>query len=283
MREKILNLIEKKGDLPAFPDILIKLQKVLDNPDAGISDIAGLIELDPILAGNILKISNSAHYRTGYQEIDTLTMAVNKLGLEKIKQLVFSLKISKLFSRVELINPLQFWKHGLAVANFTQMLSRYADISPKTQNLAHLSGLMHDIGIMVLCYLIPDEYSTFLKNLSKDEIPFEKQEEKAFGIDHQEVGARFIKKWWSIDEQIVQAVRYHHFPFTGTQNEKQCQQLVHLANGICISFGQSNGVECFSEVFNPGAWEALGLSLDDVEKMMEDVQVSVNQAVELLG
>ena len=283
MREKILNLIKKRGDLPAFPDILIKLQTVLNDPDAGISDVARLIEIDPILTGNILKISNSTHYRTGYQKIDTLTMAVNKLGLEKIKQLVFSLEVSKMFSHVKLIDPLQFWKHGLAVANFTQMLSRYTKVSPKVQNFAHLSGLMHDIGIMVMCYIIPDEYSLFLKNLSKEEIPFEKQEIKALGIDHQEVGARFINKWWKIDKQIVRSVRYHHFPFSGTQKDKQCQQLVHLANGICTSFGQSNGVDCFSEVFNPGAWEALGLSLEDVEKMMADVQISVNQAVELLG
>ncbi len=283
MREKILNLIEKRGDLPAFPDIIIKLQKVLDNPDTNISDIAKLIEMDPILSGNILRVANSALYRSRYQDIYTLRMAVNKLGLEKIRQLVFSLKISKLFDKVELINPLQFWKHALAVANFTQMLSRYTDVSPNTQNIAHLSGLMHDIGIMVMCYLIPDEYARFLKNLSKEDIPLQKQEIKAFDIDHQEVGATFIEKWWKVDPQIIQAVRYHHFPFTGTEKEKLCQQLVHLANGICVSYGQSNGVECFSEVFNPGAWEALGLSLDDVEKMMDDVQVSVNQAMELLG
>ncbi len=283
MREKILDLIQKRGDLPVFPDILIKLQNVLNDPETGISDISRLIELDPTLAGNILKVSNSVHYRTGYVEIDTLTMAVNKLGLEKIRQLVFSLEISKMFSQTQLINPLQFWKHCLAVANFTQMLSQYTKVTPKIQNIAHLSGLMHDIGIMVMSYVIPEEYSFFLKNLSKEEIPIEKQETKAFGIDHQEVGARFIKKWWKIDNQIVQSVLFHHLPFSGTQKEKQCQQLVHLANGICTSFGQSNSVDCFSEVFNSGAFEALGLSLEDVEKMMEDVQVSVNQAVELLG
>ena len=283
MRKKILNLIEQRGDLPAFPDILIKLQKVLNDPDTGISDISNIIKLDPILAGNLLKVSNSTYYRTGYQEIDNITMAVNKLGLEKIRQMVFSLEITKLFSHSEFIDPMQFWKHGLAVANFTQLLGKYTDISQKTQDLAHLSGLMHDIGIMVFCYLIPEEYSTFIANLSTDEIPFEKQEMEMFDIDHQEVGALFIKKWWEIDEQIVNAVRFHHLPFMGTQKEKQCQQLVHLANGICTSFGHSNGVECFSDVFNTGAWEALGLSLDNVEKIMSDVQASVNQSMELLG
>jgi len=45
--------------LPAFPDTIIKLQKVLDNPDTNISDIAKLIEMYPILSGNILRVANS--------------------------------------------------------------------------------------------------------------------------------------------------------------------------------------------------------------------------------
>ena len=284
MRKQILSLIEKNGYLPVFPDILAKLQKVMDDPYAGMKDIARIIELDPALAGRVLKIANSAYYHTGYQRIDTLPAALNKLGMEKIRQLVFSIELSKLFSDSRLINPLQFWKHSLAVANFTRMLGRYAEnIDPALENIAYLSGLMHDIGIMVMAYLIPVEYDRFLQNLSKEEIPFEKQEEEAFGIDHPEAGARYIETWWHLDKKIVNSVRYHHLPFMGPANEQRCEQLVHLANGICTSHGQSNGIECYNPVFNPGAFEAMKLSLEDVEKMMADVDVSVNQAVEMIG
>ncbi len=99
MKAKILELVENKGDLPVLPDILIKLQNLLKNPDVSVVDIVRLIELEPTLAGNILKIANSAYYKTGYQQITTLLMAVNKLGLDKIKELVFSLEIIKLFSK----------------------------------------------------------------------------------------------------------------------------------------------------------------------------------------
>ena len=216
MRAKILDLIEKKGDLPAFPDILTKLQKILDTPYAGVADVTRLIKMDPVLAGNILKISNSAYYKSGYEKIETLQTSVNKLGLEKIRQLAFSLKITKMFSHNKLIDSFEFWKHSLAVANFTEMLSQYTKVSQENRSIARLAGLMHDIGIMVFCYIIPDEYSVFLENVNKEEIPLEKQEEKAFGIDHQETGAKFIEKWWQMDKQIVRTVRYHHLPFDGT-------------------------------------------------------------------
>ena len=284
MRKQILALIEKNGNLPVFPDILARLQKMMEDPHADMKDIARIIELDPALAGRVLKISNSAYYHTGYQKIETLSTALNRLGMEKIREMVFSIELSKLFSDSRLINPVQFWKHSLAVANFTRMLGRYAgDIDPALENIAYLSGLMHDVGIMVMAYLIPGEYDQFLQNLSEEEIPLEKQEERAFGIDHPEAGARYIKTWWHLDTQIVNSVRYHHIPFIGSENERRCEQLVHLANGICTSHGQSNGIECYNPVFNPGAWEAMDLSLEDAEKMMADVDVSVNRAMELIG
>ncbi|MFO7754234.1 MAG: HDOD domain-containing protein [Desulfobacteraceae bacterium] len=284
MRKKILSLIDKKGNLPVFPDILVRLQKVMDDPYAGMNDIARIIELDPALAGRILHVSNSAFYHTGYDRIDSLPTALNRLGMEKIRQLVFSIELTKLFSDSRLINPVQFWKHSLAVANFTRLLSRYAaDMDPALENTAYLSGLMHDVGIMVMAYLIPAEYARFLENLSQEEIPLEKQEERAFGIDHPEAGARYIEKWWHLDAKIVNSVRYHHLPFMGSENDRRCEQLVHLANGICTSHGQSNGIACYNPVFNPGAWEAMDLSLADAEKMMEDVDVAVHRAMELIG
>jgi HD-like signal output (HDOD) protein len=283
MRDKIISEMEKRGDLPVLPEILVKLQILLKNPDTGLMDVAKLIETEPALSGKILKMSNSPYYRTGYQKIDSLTTAVSKLGLDKIKQLVFSLSITGLFSNIEAINVSQFWKHGLAVANFTNHLAEYTGISKKVQDVAYLSGLMHDVGVMVFCHVLPDYYPFFLETVHKEEVPLEKQEKETFEIDHQELGALFIKKWWNMDEQIVQSVMYHHLPFDGTQKEKQYQQLVHIANGLCTTFGQPNGINCYNPVFNQGAWEGLGLSLENIEKMMTEVEKSVAQASELLS
>ncbi len=283
MKEKILELVENKGDLPVLPDILIKLQNLLKNPDVSVVDIVRLIELEPTLAGNILKIANSAYYKTGYQQITTLLMAVNKLGLDKIKELVFSLEIIKLFSKTRLLDITQFWKHGLAVANLTQMLAVYTNVLMKNLGTVYLSGLMHDVGIMVFCYVIPDEYAAFLKDIEKDQIPFEKAEKNAFGIDHQQLGAHFIEKWWQVDPIIVQAVQNHHSPGKGIDEEEQCQLLVHLANGICIDHGQTNGIHCYREDFDKQELEVLSLSPEDIGKMTNDVKTAIAQSMNLLG
>ena len=283
MKTTLLELVEKKGKLPVLPDILVKLQNLLKDPDAGIVDIVRLIELEPTLAGNILKIANSAYYTSGYQKITTLLMAVNKLGLDKIKQIAFSLEIIKIFSKTDLVDMTQFWKHSLAVANLTQMMAVYTNVLLSNLGIVYLSGLMHDVGVLVFCYIIPDEYSDFLKDVDKHQTPFEKQEKNRFGLDHQELGAHFIKKWWKVDHLIAEAVQNHHSPCKGNKNEHQCRQLVYLANRLCISHGQPNGINCHNQDFDTKELEILGLSQENIGKMANDVKTAIAQSVNLLG
>ncbi len=286
MKEKILELLEDKGDLPVLPDILIKLQNLLKDPDVGVVDVVRLLELEPTLAGNILQISNSAYYKTGYEKITTLLMAVNKLGLDSITQIVFSLEITKLFSKADSVDMTQFWKHSLAVANLTQMMAVYTNLMNHLGN-SYLSGLMHDVGITVFSYLIPDEYTNFLKTVDGNQDPLEKQEQNRFGIDHQELGALFIEKWWKLDPVIVGAVQHHHSlnqeNNRAKTQEEQCQLLVYLANRISIDHEHANGINCYHEAFDPTELEILELSPDDVVKMKNDVKTTIAQSVNLLG
>lgn len=283
MREEILDKIEEKGDLPAFPDILMKLQKKIEDPLASKSDFAKLIEMEPTLSGNLLRLANNVYYASGRQEVKSLEVAINKLGMEEIRKMIYSLQLTELFSDNSVLDYFQFWRHCVAVANFTQRLSGYVGASKQVQDTAYLAGLLHDVGIMVFAYLMPRPYMFFLKQLSQNDNPLEEQEKVYFDIDHQELGALFIEKWWPIDPEIVHSVRYHHFPFDGNENQRQSVQLVNVADGICNNMGFTIGVDCAYGVFKDGAWDQLGMSLEDVDKIMEDVTQSMEQAMELLG
>lgn len=283
MRDKILELIEQKSDLPPIPDIVMRLQAKINDPKSSITDISKLIEIDPVLSGKILKLSNSSFYSRGSKPITTLPMAINKIGLKEIVKLVYSIKLSGLFIDSKLLDRKQFWKHSLAVGIFTQTLCRLIDATPEEQEIAYLAGIMHDLGIMVFSYIIPEEYSEFLKEIVEKEEPIEKLEKEKFGIDHPELGSVFIKKWWKIDDRITTSVKNHHFPFEGNALDKMSGQLVNVANGACNTFGIYNGVNCYKGVFLDGAWDNLGLSLDKAEKIIEEIKIAINQAEELIS
>lgn len=282
MRDRILREIEDNADLPALPEIVLRLQAVLRDPDARVPIVAEIIELDPVLAGKVLRLSNSTFYNRSARRITSLPLAVTRLGFKVISHLVYSLKLTGLFGECTSINARDFWRHSLAVAVFTQALSVRGQAHSEAQDIAYLSGLMHDIGIAVFANVIPEEYSRFMHDSCAIEKPLHVQEMERFGIDHQEVGAHFIARRWSIDERVTAGVRAHHHPFHDDPEIRKGVQLVNIANGICNNQGITNGVPCYTEIFRDTAWDELGFSLSDVDRILEDVNQSLTQAEEIM-
>lgn len=282
MREELLKLLNEHEDLPPLPELVLKIDAELRDQKSPVNKIAKLIETDTVLAGRVLKLANSAFYGGGRREITKLGLALTRLGLNEIRKVVYAVELSKLFSSSDVIDQRQFWRHSLAVALTTQALSRWAKATEEEVENAYLAGLMHDIGLMVFSYLIPDMYKEFLSNLSDKEIPLDKQEIEAFGIDHAEYGHAFIMRWWPIDECVIEAVRLHHFPFDGHESDNRTGQLVHIANIICNTLGFSNGINVYCEMFREGAWDALGLTLTTVDGVLQDVLSSIDMAEQLL-
>ncbi len=282
MREVILQKLEENHDLPPLPEIALRLQQMIGDPKTNARAIAKLIEVDPVLAGRILKMANSAYYSRSTMQITTLPVAVTKIGLNMISRLVISLKMTDLFTGSTVIDSNTFWKHCLAVAILTQSLSRLTDAPREDQDIAYLGGLMHDIGIMVFGFVIPAEYAAFVEKIQEIEEPLEKLEEEEFGIAHPELGSFFVKKYWEVDDRIVRAVGTHHNEMEG-DDLFLYSDLVNIANSICNNFEITNGVSVFPEILRDTSWDAVGIPLSQVETIIEEIDTVHSQAKELLG
>jgi HD-like signal output (HDOD) protein len=72
---------------------------------------------------------------------------------------------------------------------------------------SYLVGLMHDVGIHVFDYLIPEEYSYFINAAEESKRTFGRMEIEKFGIPHSELGAEFIGKRWAVSEIVVKSIK----------------------------------------------------------------------------
>jgi HD-like signal output (HDOD) protein len=230
----------------------------------------------------MLHLANSVYHGGGRDAVRNVKTAVVKLGLRQVRELIYSITLTKVFVDTSVINPHHFWRHSLGVGVFAREIAAYIGLSYSEQELVFLGGLMHDIGVMVFCYLIPDSYIDFLQHVSKEEANLDKQELDAFAIEHAELGALFMKKWWKVEDEILHGVRYHHQPFCDDEALRRVAEVVHCSNGICNNHGYSNGAGALSEVFKEGAWLHLGLTLDDAENMIEEVARSLDEAEMLM-
>ena len=283
LRKKILNSLSSQGDLPAFPEVVARLDEELRSINVSDRGIADLIKSDLTLSGRILQVANSAFYGGGRREVTSLSMAITRLGQRKIREVTYSLALAKLFTDSKIIDHRRFWRHSIGVASFSQALCRRTGFPAVIEENAYLAGLMHDVGVMVFAKVIPDEYRLFLQEVAGRETSLPAQEKAFFGIDHAELGYEFIQKWWPVADTVSSAVAAHHSPIDPSAPVRNICQLVNIANTICNFLNFDNGVNVYSSVYSESAWLMLGINLEDVEDLLEEVQASIRYAEELLG
>ena len=57
MRKKIIELIEGRTDLTPLPEVLLGLQKLMNDPNCEVEDVYRLLKTDPVLSERIITIS----------------------------------------------------------------------------------------------------------------------------------------------------------------------------------------------------------------------------------
>jgi len=296
-RDEILQRLQGDVSLPALPEVLLRLDKILKDPDVDIKDVAQLASTDAVLSGQIIRMSNSAYYARGGAHVSSLQPAIQRMGLRALRGLVFALTLPRIFQEGASQFPFKaLWRHSLAVSAFASELATEIGASPAQKEEVWLGGLVHDIGALVLASLQPKEYGQFLSELKSrgenatewDEQELPDWERKTFGIDHAEVGGIFLRERWRLPHPIPDIARRHHD--LGWDDplpegvERSTILLVHLANGICSHYGIGwNPAERVGQAFQESAWEGLGLSLDRVEELLAKVKASLGVAETLLS
>jgi|TARA_B100000809_G_scaffold230081_1_gene244150 HD-like signal output (HDOD) protein len=149
VKEKLLELLETKGDLPPLSDILINLEGRINDPESDIEEISGLIQTEPVLSGRLIKLSKSVLFGGGRDEVSDLNSAIMRLGLKMVLDLAYTLELPKVFKKPKSFNHVEFWKHSLGVAYLSRTLVLHVGGSKEDVEASYLAGLMHDVGILV--------------------------------------------------------------------------------------------------------------------------------------
>src|SRR5579862_7424489 len=89
--DRILTALDK---LPPFSAVLTRLLASLAEEDVSFGELAGIVETDAVLAGNLLRVVNSPLYGR-ISTINSVKHAVAILGTVKIRNLVLGLSVSR--------------------------------------------------------------------------------------------------------------------------------------------------------------------------------------------
>ncbi|MDR0639528.1 MAG: HDOD domain-containing protein [Spirochaetaceae bacterium] len=234
-------IVDSVNSLPRFPENILKVQNLLNDPKSEMSEIATVISRDPAMTADLIKIVNSAVYMR-VKRVDSIGEAVKFLGIKGIKNLLYSYGTQKVLGD-DTSEKKKLWDHAYRTAfyayNLVQNFRRDRDILDDV----YVAGILHDMGKIIFSQFHPDLFNKIQSFCSGKAIPTTFFENVAGGMNHAEIGALIAEKW-NFPENLVMAIRFHHTP-SEAPSAHRLVEAVYLAN---IFVHIENGDATFEQI-----------------------------------
>ncbi len=225
----VKELFDEKVRLPSPPAIALKILEAVRGEENSFDDIAQVIMSDPSLTIRVLKIANSSLYGLT-KTVTSLSQATGLIGTDSIKNIALSFVIVQEFQ-----NPLQgsfdlqyFWRRSVTTAVAADVIG--GAVNHKDQDL-FVSGLLQDIGVLLLFLSLPEDYTAVLDNKRISGNRLSSAEMDQFGCDHTEI-ALYLSNAWNLPDSIKIPIRYSHTPENAEEQYRESAKVLDIADKV---------------------------------------------------
>ena len=206
MKNTAYEKIKNTGKLPSPSGVALELMRLVDDDSSTLDQITATVELDPALAGRLIKLVNSPLHGSP-RAIASVSMAVKLLGRNSVKNLAIGISLlsSHRKSLSKAFDFERFWSESVARAVAARGLaSQFGGCAPDE---AFTVGLLSKIGRIALAIALPKAYDDLLGKLHASPLPeILEAERKAFLIDHNDLTAAMMADW-RLAEVFCESVR----------------------------------------------------------------------------
>lgn len=253
------------SQLFSLPEICIKLQDLIYDPESSMSDIAQLISVDPSLSARLLKIANSSFYSFPSQ-IDSLSRAITLIGTADLYSLALATSTPETFESLddnENIDMYRFWRLSVNTGLTSRLLAE--ELGLRHTEVFFLAGLFHNLGKLVILEQTPDKYLQIKNGLDAGASPW--SVEKSV-IDHTyaEVGNALLE-CWNMPSNLRDMVANQHQP--GKASDPKFAAIIHIASRGISQREYHDQIEFnFIESISDEAWTITDLNSDQLEQAL---------------
>jgi HD-like signal output (HDOD) protein len=238
-RESLLKRLDGLHQIPTIPTVLAPLLRYLQQPveQLDVHKVTDMIAQDKSLAAQCLQMANSPLFGR-WQKVESLRGAVIGLGFHRLSDIAMSCGVLNMLPKDSGgIDPVVFWEHSLGCALISRHFAR--KISYEDPSKAYLSGLLHDLGIIVNLWVLPKEFRAVFELAKTEGIPLHEAEQRVLGFTHCESGRRLAERW-ELSPDLIEVVSFHHMP-EKSPNHAALVALVSISDLLCRMSGLNYG------------------------------------------
>ncbi len=256
------DLITEVTQLPVQPGAAMRLLWMLEDPRTSAADLGRLIESDPALSTQVIRLSNTAFYGLS-GKVSSAWRAVTVLGLATVRAIATTAAFD-LFSEKGRSVPDEFWEHSVTTAAAAAALARRVGVQP---NDAFSAGLLHDVGTALVFRRAPRRYDTMMdRRVAEPDRPSVEIEMEEFGATHAQVGAAALGVM-RFPAEMVEAIAAHHT--TPAEVDTLLGRLVIAADAVAL---EVDGIDSEDNAPIGEALEALDIPASAADGMVDEVR-----------
>ncbi|PIE43105.1 MAG: hypothetical protein CSA50_06865 [Gammaproteobacteria bacterium] len=266
----------KVNKLPSLPNVLVEMLRVCQNDSASFQTISAIVSQDIAIGARAISLANSSFYCRG-DKITSLERALSVLGVETIKTLIVTASVQQFFSSSSSTHNAFFkslWHQSVTCA----MLSRaFATLTGyERPEEAYLTGLLHNIGELVLGSNYPDDFLSLLEQLQIKQKSQIELENERFLTNHCDIGAGLAEQW-QLSEFAADAIRYHHTALDAVLDAHHLVKIIYLAS----RFSEKGCLESLENL--KAADKLFGLNTSLAQQIVEQIATETADIADSMG
>ena len=273
-------LVKDIDGLVTLPDVYIRINRLLEDPNSSTADIAKAVSQDPSFTLRLLRVANSSLYSFP-AAVTTAAKAVSIIGTAQIRSLALAMSVAKSFAGMpnELVSMENFWRHSLYCALIARRLAK--EVRRCDPDSLFTAGLLHDIGELVIFNRLPEQAKEALLMVldSQDELQIHQAEQQVMGLDHGGVGGELARQW-NLPPLLQECIAHHHAVASARLHPREVA-LVHLANVFALMAELDSLDPSDVSPIDPLAWELVGLADDCIEAAVREAQAEIAEVEQL--
>lgn len=208
--ERLRKITAEIGQMPSVPEVYERISAEMGKDEPSLAEISAIVSQDLGMTAKLLQLVNSAFFGLR-RHVASVDHAVAYLGMDVIRSLVLSESAFKSYDHARGgVAPDALMRRGRRVASLAKAIARHESDNKVLADEAFQAGMMHELGKLILCAELPDEYARVSAQVAAGE-PQDEVERAAFDVTNGEVGA-YLLGLWGLSDGIIEAIACHRDP-----------------------------------------------------------------------
>jgi len=273
-QKRLLKLVES---MPAFPSSAHRIIELTNDVNCAPKDLVKVIEHDPILTLNVLKLVNSAYFGLA-AKVTSVKHAVVYLGINTVKNLALSVAaIGTLPNENSLgFNMSNFWWHSLVCAGAARAIAAHKKLEESAAGNCFVAGLLHDIGKIMFVHFLPKEYEQCISQFQSSNRPPSQIETEIIGISHGELGA-LLAEHWQLPTMLAAVIRNHH-KFGADEKPTDLDFALFWGNEVSKSLATFPNQMSLPQVTTKPFIDWMGMPIEAIPEKIKEIKVEADRA-----